>query len=103
MTWEIIAVYCILALTVILFVGDRLRHDVVGILILVIIGGLGILKPKDLLVGFGNPALVTIGAMFVLSAGLMRSGLVAALGVKLTELSKAAPSASSSSPSSPSA
>jgi di/tricarboxylate transporter len=91
MTGEIFAVYAILIVAVILFVGDRLRHDLVGVLILVAIGVLGILKPKELLAGFGNQALITIGAMFVLSAGLMRSGMVAALGAKLTQMSKGSP------------
>jgi di/tricarboxylate transporter len=91
MNWEIIAVYSILAVAVGLFIGDRLRPDIVGLLILAVLGLLGILKPKDLLAGFGNQALVTIAAMFVLSAGLMRSGMVAALGGKLAELSRGSP------------
>ncbi|NNC88395.1 MAG: SLC13 family permease [Akkermansiaceae bacterium] len=91
MTWEIIAVYIILAVTVGLFVSDRLRPDIVGLLIMAVLGLLGILKPKELLEGFGNQALITIAAMFVLSAGLMRSGIVAALGGKLTDLSRGSP------------
>jgi len=91
MNWEIIAVYSILAVAVGLFIGDRLRPDIVGLLILAVLGLLGILKPKDLLAGFGNQALVTIAAMFVLSAGLMRSGMVAALGGKLADLSRGSP------------
>ena len=91
MTWEIVAVYIMLALTVVLFVSDRVRTDLVGLMIMVLLGLLGILKPKELLLGFGNEALVTIAAMFVLSAALMRSGLVAALGGKLTDLSRGSP------------
>ena len=87
MTWEIIVVYVMLALTVVLFVTDRVRTDIVGLLIMVALGLLGILQPKELLLGFSNEALVTIAAMFVLSAALMRSGLVAALGGQLTEFS----------------
>ncbi len=91
MPWEITAVYIVLAVTVALFVSDRLRPDIVGLLIMAVLGLLGILKPKELLAGFGNQALVTIAAMFVLSAALIRSGLVAALGGKLTELSRGSP------------
>ena len=91
MTWEIIVVYVMLALTVVLFVTDRVRTDIVGLLIMVALGLLGILQPKELLLGFSNEALVTIAAMFVLSAALMRSGLVAALGGKLTEFSRGSP------------
>lgn len=91
MDWQIIAVYTMLFLTVVLFVTDRVRTDIVGLLILVVIGLLGILKPKELLLGFGNEALITIAAMFVLSAALMRSGLVSALGGKLADFSKGSP------------
>ena len=80
-----------LLLTVVLFVTDRVRTDIVGILIIVVLGALGILKPKDLLLGFSNEALVTIAAMFVLSAALMRSGLVRALGAKLADFSRGSP------------
>ena len=80
-----------LLLTVVLFVTDRVRTDIVGVLIIVVLGALGILKPKDLLLGFSNEALVTIAAMFVLSAALMRSGLVRALGAKLADFSRGSP------------
>ncbi|MBB79693.1 MAG: hypothetical protein CMN02_01600 [Roseibacillus sp.] len=91
MSWEVIVVYVILLLTVVLFVTDRVRTDIVGLLIIVVLGALGILKPKDLLLGFSNEALVTIAAMFVLSAALMRSGLVRALGAKLADFSRGSP------------
>lgn len=91
MTWEIIAVCIMLTITVVLFVTDKVRPDIVSLLILVALGLLGILKPTELLAGFGNEALITIAAMFVLSAALMRSGLVAALGGKLTDLSRGSP------------
>jgi di/tricarboxylate transporter len=91
MDWQIIAVYVMLALTVVLFVTDKVRTDIVGLLIMVTLGLLGILTPYELLAGFSNEALVTIAAMFVLSAALMRSGLVAALGGKLTDWSRGSP------------
>ena len=52
MDWEIIVVYVMLALTVVLFVTDRVRTDIVGLLIIVVLGVVGILEPKDLLLGF---------------------------------------------------
>ena len=91
MNWEVIVVYVILVTAVVLFITDRVRTDIVGMLIISVLGLLGILEPKELLQGFSNQALVTIAAMFVLSAALMRSGLVAALSGKLTELSKGSP------------
>jgi len=91
MSWEVATVYVILAVTVVLFVTDRVRPDIVGLLILAVLGLLGVLEPKELLQGFGNEAVVTIGAMFVLSAALMRSGMVAALSSKLSQWSGGSP------------
>ena len=91
MDWEIAAVYIILAVTVVLFVTDRMRPDIVGVLILAVLGLLGLLEPNDLLKGFGNEAVVTIAAMFVLSAALMRSGLVRALSGRLADWSRGSP------------
>ena len=88
MTWEIVAVYVMLLATVVLFVTDKVRTDIVGRLIIVAVGLLGILSPKELFLRFSNEALITIAAMFVLSAALMRSGLVTALGGKLADFSR---------------
>lgn len=91
MTLEIILVFLILALAVAAFVSDRVRHDLIGLLVLVLLGLTGILQPDDLLHGFGNRAVVTIGAMFVLSAALTRTGTVSALSGKLADYSRGDP------------
>lgn len=78
----------ILAVAVVLLVSERLRPDVVGLLVIAALGLTNVLKPKELLVGFSNEAIITIAAMFVLSAALMRTGMVAALGAKLVDVSK---------------
>jgi di/tricarboxylate transporter len=91
MTFEIIVVFSILAIVVALFVTEGMRHDLIGLLVMVALGLTGVLKPNDLLHGFSNRAVVTIGAMFVLSAALTRTGTVAALGGKLAGYSQGSP------------
>ena len=91
MTFEIGVVFLILVLCVIAFVTERMRHDIIGLLVLVALGVTGILKPSELFHGFSNQAVVTIGAMFVLSAALTRTGTVAALGGKLANYSAGSP------------
>ncbi len=88
MSYEIVVVFLILALSVVAFVTERLRHDLIGLLVMVTLGLTGVSTPDELLHGFGNRAVVTIGAMFVLSEALTRTGTVSALGAKLTELSR---------------
>ena len=91
MTLDIIIVFLILGLAVAAFVSERIRHDLIGLLVLVTLGLTGILEPEKLLHGFGNQAVVTIGAMFVLSAALTRTGTVTALSGKLAAYSKGSP------------
>lgn len=91
MTFDIIVVFSILIVVVVLFVTERMRHDLIGLLVMVVLGLTGILEPNELLHGFSNRAVVTIGAMFVLSAALTRTGTVAALGGKLAGYSQGSP------------
>ncbi|NDV61453.1 SLC13 family permease [Puniceicoccales bacterium CK1056] len=91
MTFEIWVVFLILALAVVAFVTERVRHDLIGLLVMVLLGLTNVLQPDDLLHGFGNRAVVTIGAMFVLSAALTRTGMVSALSGKLADYSRGNP------------
>ena len=88
MTVEIAIVFAVLTVSMILFVSERFRPDVIGLLVMVVLGLTGILGPLELFHGFSNQAVITIAAMFVLSAALTRTGTVAALGGKLADLSK---------------
>jgi di/tricarboxylate transporter len=58
----------------VLFVTEAVTVDLVGLLILVALMLRGALSPEEVLHGFSNPALITVAAMFVLSAGLIRAG-----------------------------
>ena len=44
---------------------------------------LGVLSPKEALAGFANPAVLTIGALFVVSAGLRATGVLDRVGNRL--------------------
>ena len=59
-----------------LFVSGKVRVDLVAVCVLVALLILGLVTPEEGLRGFANPATVTIGAMFVLGMGLVRTGLV---------------------------
>jgi di/tricarboxylate transporter len=59
-----------------LFVTEKLRVDVVALLVLLALLLLRLIPVDRALYGFANPATATVAAMFVLSAGLVRTGLV---------------------------
>ena len=48
----------------------------------------GILSPSQMLLSFSNPAPVTIGALFILSAALDRTGIIAMLGNWFNRMAK---------------
>jgi len=69
-----------------LFITEKLRIDLVALLVLVTLLVLGLIKPDQALTGFANPATGTVAAMFVLSAGLARTGLVDWVGRYLNRI-----------------
>ena len=80
MTSEGIMVLAILVGTVILFVTEKYPLDLVAMIGLGMLLLLGLVTPQEGLSGFSNPATVTVAAMFVLSAGLQKTGATAAVG-----------------------
>lgn len=80
MTFEIIFVFLLLIVAVFLFVTDYVTFDVTAIIIMACLLGSGILTPSEGLSGFSNPATVTVAAMFVLSEGMRRTGILNTAG-----------------------
>lgn len=74
MTWQAWAVALIVVGAMALFVSEKLRFDVVGVLVLVTLMVLGILTPSEGLSGFSNEATVVVAAMFALNGGLVGTG-----------------------------
>jgi len=69
-----------------LFVSEKLRVDVVALMVLCALLLLGLVEPKEALGGFSSEATITVAAMFVLSAGLTRSGALLGLGRLLARI-----------------
>jgi di/tricarboxylate transporter len=86
MTFDIALVLSILALAVLLFVTERLRVDVVALLVLGSLALTGLVTPAEALSGFSNPAVVTVWAVFILSSGLSRTGVANVVGRQVLRL-----------------
>jgi di/tricarboxylate transporter len=80
MTLDMAIVLALVAAAVALFVTEKLRVDLVAILLMTALMLTGLVTPEEGVAGFANPATVTVAAMFVISAGLSRTGAVAVLG-----------------------
>ncbi|NPA30994.1 MAG: hypothetical protein GXO37_03240 [Chloroflexi bacterium] len=70
-------------LLVVLLLSGRVRAEVVGLLTLVAVVGLGLLSPGDALSGFASPAVVALIFIFILAHGLEASGVADALAARL--------------------
>jgi di/tricarboxylate transporter len=85
-TPEILVTLGITLGAVVLFIWDRLAIEVVGLLVMVALVVTGTLTPAEGVSGFASEALVTIAAMFVLSAALVRTGGADLLGRWISRL-----------------
>ena len=59
------------------FATDRLRHDLVALLMLAASLVLGLVPAKQAFTGFADPVVITVAAVMVLSAAISRSGMLA--------------------------
>ncbi len=96
---EIALVIVILGMAVYFFATERFPVDLVAMMILAALLVIGVLgewtdwidarrwiTPQDGISGFSNAATVTVGAMFVLSAGLEKTGSLGAVGALLIRI-----------------
>ena len=83
MTTEIAAVLAILLIAVILFVSERLRPDLVAIMVLLAVIMSGLVSAQEAFASLGNPAVITVGAILIISAGLFRTGIAHAIGDRI--------------------
>jgi len=85
---EILAVFLILIGAVVLFATEKFPVDFVAIGVLGALLVSGIVSPDQAISGFSNPATVTVGAMFVLSAGLTKTGALQVVARWMVKLGK---------------
>lgn len=76
----------ILLFTIYLLITEKISVDLTAIGIMVLLVVSRILSPKEAIGGFANPAVITVGAMFVVSKGMMRTGGVEFLGRKIIKV-----------------
>ncbi len=80
-------VLILVGIAAIFFITEWLRADLVALLLLVALGAVGILTPQETLSGFSRSAVITILAIFILTAGLAKTGATRALGARLMQWS----------------
>ncbi|MGB9299336.1 MAG: SLC13 family permease, partial [Anaerolineae bacterium] len=86
MTVEIALTLAIVAAAIALFVSERLPVELVALLVVLALVATGLLTPAESFAGFANPAVIAVGAIFVVSAALFQCGLAARMADLLIRL-----------------
>jgi len=86
MNIEIIIVIAILLFGFFLFIKEYFSIDVTALIILSCFFGLGYLTPSEAVSGFSNPAVITIGLLFILSSAIQKTGLLEYIVVTINRL-----------------
>lgn len=80
MTFEIAIVLGVLIVSLILFISEVIRMDLVALLVLGALAIFGVVNTEQAFAGFSNTAVITVWAMFILSEGLTRTGIADIIG-----------------------
>ena len=73
---------------IVLFASEKVRIDIVALIVVVLLVVLDLVTPAQALAGFSNEATVTVAAMFALSLGIERSGALEPLARLLSRIRK---------------
>jgi di/tricarboxylate transporter len=84
-------VTAILLIAMLLLISERLPVDLTSIGIIVALILTGILAPKEAIAGFASPAVITVGSMFLISKGMIRTGAVGFISQKVLQYSRGGP------------
>ena len=79
--------FVVLAISIVLFISNRVRADLVAILALLAFVISGVLEPTEALAGFSNSVVIMIAGLFVVGAGIVRTGLAQSAGSLLLKWS----------------
>lgn len=85
-TGEIAAVTIILLSVLLLLLCDIISADLVAVIIILTLVLSRILTIEEAFAGFGNPVIITVGALFIICGGLYRTALSSLIGKYLTSL-----------------
>ncbi|MEM9275922.1 MAG: SLC13 family permease [Cyanobacteria bacterium P01_F01_bin.143] len=76
---DIFLTLTIVVLALVCFVGEWLPIDITAIAVMVLLMTVGLVTPQEGISGFSNSATITVMAMFIISAGIARTGAIGVL------------------------
>ena len=85
MTIEIGLTFAVLALAIFLFVTDKLRTDLVAVLIMVILPWTGVITANEAFSGFASNAVISVIGVMLIGYGVERSGIMSVVAGFITK------------------
>lgn len=82
----VIITLVLLVLAIVLFATEKLPVDVIGIILVIALVLTQVLTVQEAVAGFGNDVVITIGGLFLLVGGLIRTGIVDVIGRRMHKL-----------------
>jgi di/tricarboxylate transporter len=83
---DITIVFLTLGVALALFAWGKIRHDIVAVICLLILVGVGIIPSENAFLGFAHPAVITVAMILIVSKGLQNSGLIDVIGQRIMKL-----------------
>lgn len=76
----------IIVVAIILFATEKLRVDVIAMLVLITLALTGLVTGADVFAGFSNPAVITVWAVYIVAGGMFRTGVADYMARQITRL-----------------
>ncbi len=86
MTPQIVLTLGIIVVAVVLFATEKLRVDLIALMVLLALALSGLVGPGEVFAGFASPAVVTVWAVYIVSGALFKTGVADILGERIIRL-----------------
>ncbi|HAV76871.1 MAG TPA: hypothetical protein DCX53_05895 [Anaerolineae bacterium] len=86
MTFPIALTLIIIAVAVVLFATEKLRVDVIALLVLLTLALTGLVTAEEAFSGFSSPAVITVWAVYIVSGALFKTGVTDIIGEYISRL-----------------
>jgi di/tricarboxylate transporter len=80
MNQQLVITFAILLVAILLFLSDRIRPDLVALLVAISLGVTAILTPQETFSGFSRSAVFTLMGIFIMAEGLRSTGVTEQIG-----------------------
>ena len=86
MTFQIALTLFIIATAVVLFATEKLRVDVIAMLVLLTLALTSLVTPEQAFSGFASPAVITVWAVYIVSGALFKTGVTDIIGERIARI-----------------